>query len=39
MGFLWILHGPQALDLMAKGAREATEGELEGEFLLFLVSC
>jgi len=37
MGFLWILHGPKASWRM--DPCEATEGELEGEFLLFLVSC
>jgi len=35
--FLWILHGPQCPRSHGDGRRVATEGELEGELLLFLV--
>jgi len=36
-GFLWILHGPQSPRSHGDGRCEATDGELEGELLSFLV--
>jgi len=38
-GFLWILHRHKDLGLMKLGPRDSTEGELEGELVLFPISC